>query len=56
MAAFAGDQHGIAGTGVGKRGLDREPAVGLDADLAGLVKAGQEVARGSGGGLRCGGC
>src|SRR3982750_1065384 len=29
VASLAGDQHGVAGPGVGQRGLDRPPAVGL---------------------------
>ena len=56
MAALSGDQHSIAASGVGQSGFDCGPAVGFNTDLSGLVKAGQEVARGSGSGLRCGGC
>ena len=40
-----GDEHGIAATSACERRFDRGSAVGLDANLAGLVKAGQEVAQ-----------
>ena len=43
VAALAGDQHGVAGAGVGQRGLDGLAAVGLDADLARPPEAGQEL-------------
>ena len=45
MAAFAGDQHGIASAGVGQGGLDGLAAVGLDADLARPPEPGQESSR-----------
>ncbi len=43
MAPLASNQHHITGSGVGERGLDGDPSVGLDADLAGAPKAGQQV-------------
>ncbi len=42
-ASLAGNQHHIAGTGVGERGLDGDPPVGLDANLTWSPKAGQQV-------------
>ena len=43
VAPLAGNQHDITGTGVGERGLDGDPSVGLDTNLAGAPKAGQQV-------------
>ncbi len=41
--ALAGDQDGIAGTGVGQRNLDRVAAIGLDPDPTRSAKAREQV-------------
>jgi hypothetical protein len=45
MAPFASDQHDVTAAGVGERSLDGDPSVGLDADLTGAPKAGEQVVK-----------
>ena len=42
-ASFSGDEHGVTGPGVGECRFDGDLAVGLDANLAGAMKASQQI-------------